>query len=403
MSLFSYTAINEYGDEISGVIEAADRDQASADIASRGLYVVELARATMALESLRRRFLHRRIKRKPIIEFSKNLSLMMKAGVPIIAGLQDIAETLEQKNFKEVIVAITKNIEMGLSFSAAVAAHSFVLPDIFVRLVAIGEETGALEKSLQDVADHLQRVDDLVAAIQRALIYPVFALLATGGALIFWMAFVLPQLKDAFIGMGVELPALTVLLMSSSQVVKNNLGLGIMILMALCLAVPFLRKIRTARYYIDLLMIRLPILRLIIHNKLIALFAEQLRILLVAGITIDRALEVIADVIGNEVFRTAVLDALENVKAGNMVADSLKKYNIFPPMVIRMISIGETSGSLDAQLAYLAEHYLKLLDDIAEKFGKMLEPIMIIVIGLIFLCIIAGILLPIYDLIKQIG
>jgi len=403
MAVFSYTAINEYGEEISGLIEADDSARASADIASRGLYVVKVSRAAMALESLRKRFLHRRIKRKPIIEFAKNLSLMMKAGVPIISGLQDIAETAEQKSFKEVIAAIAKSVEMGISFSEAVAAHSFVLPDIFVRLVAIGEETGSLEKSLQDVADHLQRVDDLVAALQRALIYPVFALLATGGALIFWMAFVLPQLKDAFTGMGVELPALTVLLMESSTFVQGNLGLGALALIALCLAVPVFKKVGAARYYIDLLMIRLPLLRLIVHNKLIALFAEQLRILLVAGITVDRALEVIADVIGNEVFRRAVLDALERIKAGNLVADSLKKHNVFPPMVLRMISIGETSGSLDVQLAYLSEYYLKLLDDTADKFGKMLEPIMIIVIGLIFLCIIAGILLPIYDLIKDIG
>jgi len=384
MAVFSYTAINEYGEEVTGLVEANDSERASADIAARGLYVVKVSRAAMALESLRKRFLHRRVKRKQIIEFSKNLSLMMKAGVPIISGLQDLAETAEQRSFKDLIAAIAKNVEMGISFSEAVAAHRFVLPDIFVRLIAIGEETGSLEKSLQDVADHLQRVDDLISALQRALIYPAFALLATGGALIFWMAFVLPQLKDAFTGMGVELPALTILLMESSTIIQNNLGLGALGLVALGLAVPVLKKVETTRYYIDLLMIRMPIVRLIMHNKLVALFAEQLRILLVAGVTVDRALE-------------------ENVKAGNLVADSLKKHNVFPPMVLRMIGIGETSGSLDVQLAHLAEYYLKLLDDTADKFGKMLEPIMIIVIGLIFLCIIAGILLPIYDLIKEIG
>lgn len=403
MPIFAYTAVNEFGAEIHGTLEAGTKDLAEEQIAAKNLYVISLSRSTSFLSGIRKLSSAQKVKRKEIIEFAANLALMIRAGVPIIDSLQDIGETSEQKFFGDTVLQMKKSIEMGSSFSEALAAHKRVFPDILVRLVAIGEETGSLEQSLQDVSVHLQRIEDLVSAIQRALIYPAFALFATGGALAFWMLYVLPQLLDAFGGMGMKLPLITRILARVNEWTQAYwycVPIGAVLLLVL---IKLMRQIPKTRYYLDLISINLPILQLITRNKLLALFAEQFRILIISGITIDRALGIIAEVIGNEVFKTATLATLEDVKSGAGIAESLKKHRLFPPMVLRMIDIGEKSGSLDAQLGYLSHHYLDLLDDITDKFGKMLEPIIIMVIGLIFLIIIAGILLPVYDLITEVG
>ncbi|MCP4715203.1 MAG: type II secretion system F family protein [Deltaproteobacteria bacterium] len=400
MPPFTYTAIDQNGLEIKGLIEAADKDSAAENISSKGLYPIDITQSTSYLTNIRKRLMYRNIKRPDIIEFASNLALMLRAGVSITDALNDLGKTADQKQFGEMLLDIKNNIEMGISFSDALRAHEAVFPDMLIRLTAVGEETGAIEKSLQDVAAHLQRIEDLVAAIKRALIYPAFAFVSTGGALFFWIIYVLPQLLDAFTGMGMKIPAITLMLMHISSFTQAYWKLLPVFIVAVIVTIKMMRRFHKTNYFLDLALLKMPIVKLLIHNKLVALFAEQLRILLVAGITIDRALEIVAEVIGNQVFKATILETMENIKAGSRISDSLRKSGLFPSMVLRMIDIGEKSGSLDVQLEHLAEHYLKMLDDLADKFGKMLEPIIIMVIGVIFIIIIAGILLPVYDLIS---
>ncbi|UCE71172.1 MAG: type II secretion system F family protein, partial [Nitrospiraceae bacterium] len=150
--------------------------------------------------------------------------------------------------------------------------------------------------------------------------------------------------------------------------------------------------------------LKLPVIRLIVHNKLLALFAEQLRILMSAGVTIDRSLDIMINVIDNVVFKRALLDTREKIMLGSMVSDALKDHRgLFPNMVMRMIAIGESTGDLNEQLNYLSEYFLDKLDDISNKLGKMIEPLVILVIGGMFMIIILGLLSPIYDLISGIG
>lgn len=403
MPVFTYRAIDRSGSIIKGMVESMDKDIALDSITTAGLYVIDIKRSNAHIAAISKKLLARRIKRKDIIEFANNLAVMIRAGVPILSALSDIADTTENKIFKQKISSICGMVEQGSRFSDAIAAQKDIFPDIFVRLVIIGEETGGLERSLSDVAAHLQRMEDLSDAIKRALIYPVFAIVTTMGALLFWLMYVLPKVVVIFKDMGIHLPLPTRMLIYMSEFSRAYWYIILLSPVGLYLLIAALRRKEKTRYYIDLLKIKFPVMKHIVYNKLLALFSEQLRILTVAGIPINRSFEIISKVIGNDVFRIAIEDSMQAIAAGSRISDAMRKHKAFPHIVTRMVQVGETSGTLDSQFAFLSEYYLKKLDDVSEKLGKMIEPIIISVIGLMFAFIIVGLLFPIYDLITKIG
>lgn len=403
MPVFLYKAIDNNGEVVTGMVEGTDMTLARDSVASSGLYVISLRKSNAYAAAFSKRLLAARIKRKDIIEFANNLSVMLKAGMSILTALSDIAETTENVYFRQKIKGLSRMVELGSRFSDAVSAHKDIFPDIFIRLVVVGEETGSLDKSLSDVSAHLQRMEDLAASLKRALIYPIFAVVTTFSALLFWLIYVLPKLTDVFKDMGVTLPLQTKLLIAISKFTQTYWYLILLSPIAVFFAVKALRQNKETRYYVDLAKLKLPIIKLIIYNKLLALFSEELRILTVSGITIDRSFDIIADVIGNDVFRKATRISIQNITSGSRISDALREHWIFPPLMTRMIQIGETSGTLDEQFAYLSTYYLAKLDDVSQKLGKMIEPIVMMVIGIMFAFIISSLLMPIYELISRMG
>ncbi len=234
--------------------------------------------------------------------------------------------------------------------------------------------------------------------------YPVFALLGTFGALLFWLVYVLPQMSELFLSMDIELPTLTKFLMVASDYSQANWYLFFVVPVLIYTVIKMLSQIERTRYYLDAAKLRIPIVKLILHNMLLALFAEQLRILVAAGITIDRAFDIMIKVINHAVFKKALIEIRESILLGSRISEAIKKHKtLFPNLVVRMISIGESTGNLNEQLNYLSEYFLKKLDDISDKLGKLIEPIIILVIGSIFVIIILGLLSPIYDLVAGVG
>jgi len=403
MSFFAYKALDDTGKESKGFLEAADAAAVYGMLSDRGLYVVTITESSRLASEIRRGLRARRIKRSDIIELANNLSVMLAAGVPLLTALGDIISTIEDAFFQHIIVEIKHAIEGGASFSDAVALHRDVFPDIFVRLVRIGEETGRLDRSLKDIADHLQKMEDLSQSIKRAMIYPAFAIVTTMGALIFWLAYVLPKILKVFIEMKVQLPFMTRVLIVVSNVMQDFWFLFLLLPVVLFAAVKLMKQNPRTRYYVDAAKLRIPVVKLVVVNKLLALFSEQLRILITAGITIDRALDIIADVIGNDVFRRALISVKEDVSFGSPIAESLRKHPVFPPLILRMVDIGESTGNLDGQFTFLSQYYIRKLDDVSDRIGKLVEPIVITIIGLLFAIIVIGLMFPIYELVSKMG
>ncbi|MBF0505615.1 MAG: type II secretion system F family protein [Nitrospirae bacterium] len=403
MTLFSYKAIGADGAMVSGTLEADDINSAFASLSAKGLNIIDVGKADAVTAFLKRTLSPRKLKRTDVIEFSTNLGVMLKAGIPIVTALQDLHDSLDSKGLRDIVGDMKNQIESGTRFSDAMELHQDMFPGILVRLARVGEETGRLDKSLADVADHLQKMEDLSQSIKRAMTYPMFAIVTTTGALIFWLAYVLPKIMESIKGMGVKMPFITIMLLHISEFTQAYWFLIPLTPVLAVLTVKILKRNEKSRYFIDELKIRMPIIKLIVHNKLLALFSEQMRILVMSGITIDRCLGIVADVMGNEVFKKTALNLKESVSAGNTIADSLKPHKEFPQLVIRMVALGETSGQLEEQFGFLSGYYLKKLDDVSEKLGKIVEPLVITVIGVLFAIIVIGLMLPIYDLVSHFG
>lgn len=403
MNYYFYKAVNIDGSLIDGIVEAEDQAAAYEDLTARNLRVLVVKKASKIAARLRQHFISRRVKRGDMVECIRNLSVMLTAGIPLLNALEDSIEATENRSLKSALTDAKKEIELGLNFSDALSRQRGIFPDILIRLVKVGESTGRLDKSLTDVADHLQRIEDLSQAIKRSLFYPVFAIVTTTGAMIFWFVYVLPKIMNVIQEMGVELPLITRALMVVSNAISTYWYVIIGIVILCVIAIQIMRTREKTRYYYDYMLLKLPIVKLIVYNKLLALFAEQMRILIVAGLTIDRTLDIVAGVIDNLVFRRALVAVRENVLLGSRISDTLKDHNIFPPMVTRMVNAGEKSGNLDTQFSFLSRYYIKRLDDISAKLGKMIEPILLSIVGLVFILILMAVLLPVYDLVSKVG
>jgi type II secretory pathway component PulF len=403
MNNYSYKALDANGDVIKGILEADDASSVHNNLTTRGLFVLSVKESSIMLKKISDRFITWRIGRKDIIEFSTNLSIMIRAGVPILSALDDIIATIDNEHLKSIISDIKKNIEMGSRLSDAVERHKTVFPDIFIRLVRVGEETGRLEESLSEVADHLQKLEDLASTVKRALIYPLFSLITTGAAVIFWLAYVLPKIMQVIRDLGVKMPLLTKMLYEVSKITEEYWYILLLIPVLIFLIIQTMKLRSKTRYYLDYIKIKIPIIKLLVYNRQLALFSEQLRLLITAGITIDRSLDVAAGVMGNEVFKKAILESKKEIETGSKISDALSTQEIFPPLFIRMVAIGESSGNLDQQFSFLAEHYYKLVDDFSDKVGKMIEPILIITLGCVMGLMVAGVLLPMYDVFTKLA
>lgn len=403
MTNFSYRAVDASGKQISGLIEADSVAIATNDLVGRGYFLLSISASSGLIPRLKHRLLQQRVRRSDIIELASNLSVMVGAGIPITMALGDIISSITNTTLQSTLAAIKQEIEQGSTFSDAIERYAELFPDILIRLVRVGEETGRFEKSLADVAEHLQRMEDLASSIKRALIYPTFAIISTMGALIFWLVYVLPKIIGTLKGMGVKLPLLTRILMGASEYTQRFWYLAPVIVAGVFLLVKLLKRNEAFCYRLDQLKLKLPIYSLIEYNRLLALMAEQMRILIVAGLTVDRTLGIICEVIRNRVFQRALETVREEITYGSGIADAMRKHPVFPVLLVRLVGIGETSGSLDNQFSFLSSHYLKKLDDISEKLGKIIEPVVVGFIGIMFAIIIMGLLFPVYDMISVVG
>ena len=300
-------------------------------------------------------------------------------------------------------MCIRDSISMGSSFGAAVAKHPQVFPAMFIRLVSVGEETGNLDGSLEEAAIHIQRVADLSSAMKQAMIYPMFAFVTTLGSLIFWLVYVLPKMTSLFKEMGVKIPAITRFLILMSTFTRQYWLLLVIMPFLLFFGIRLVRRSERGEYLLDKAMLKIPVLQLILVNKALGIFTEQMRILIKSGLTIDRCFDLAGGVVGNRVYKDAIGRVKQEVLAGATISESMAIQQVFPPMLLRMVHVGEMSGTLEEQFAFLAAYYVKRLNEVSARLGKMLEPIMIIFLGIMFAVIILGLLLPIYDLISNIG
>ncbi len=404
MPYYRIKAVDSSGKEVVRSLEADNDFQLISFLNFLNLTPVSVSRMPYILGKIQRFFLFRSVKRKDLIDLFENLQLIVRSGVPLSTGMWDLAEESDNPAIRDMLQDIAYRIQTGMSLSSAMARYEKVLGPIAVNLIKIGEETGTLEKVFGDISAHYRRMEEFTGKVRQALIYPAFALVTVAIALLFWLLYVMPRLSELFSNLRVDLPAITVAVLNVSHFIGNYFPFITLLLTLLFISFLILRrKNEKFRYVTDKILLKIPIVGTVLLSFNYAFFSEYMKLMISAGISLYDTLQILEKSFNNRVFKKAIALLRDHVSTGGSVSSGMKKSQVFPSLMIRMVGVGEETGALDEQLGYLSEHYYTKLDHITQNIAKIIEPVMIITVGVFMGIIMISLILPIYDLIGKIG
>lgn len=338
-----------------------------------------------------------------IVEFLSNMQVVLRSGIPTNNGLFDLANDTNNPKLAAMLSDIAYRVQIGSSLSDAMAKYENIFGETIINLVRIGEETGSLDSTLGDAAAHLKKIADLKGKAKSAMIYPAFSFFALLGAMMFWLIAVMPQILETFDSFDMELPALTVYIQKVSAFLKSNILMIIVMIIALFIVFKVARKKSyNFRFRTDKIALKIPILGDLQAYFNYAFFAEYIRLMITAGLPLYQAMTIIGNSLTNTVFKRAVDNALAEIANGASFSQAIDNQRLFPPLVVRMIGVGEQSGQLEEQLGYITNYYYGKVDYIAQNIAKFIEPIIIVFVGLFMVVIMVGLLGPVYDLIGNV-
>lgn len=399
--LFWVTAITEDGKSFSQLLEFQDYDALAQNLESKGLIATSITKIPDFVAPLVPKA-GKKIKADEVIELMENLHLIVKAGLPLTQGLEDIAEDTQNKRFKNMLEQIAYDVNRGKSLSEAFAAYEKVVGVMILNLIRIGEETGELETTLKRGAEFLRKTTEMKKKAKSALIYPSFAFVAVMGAMLVWMIYVLPQMTELFKEMDVELPALTVFLIALSTFLSHYILYLILGFVLLVIAFIFAyRRYTAVRKAVAHVVLKIPIIKNIVSGFNMAFIAEYLRLALISGVPLFNALETLGKNINNELYKEALKQAIGDVARGSQLSAAFAKTKMFTPFMVRMMSVGESAGTLDAQLELISSYYYERVDYFAQNIGKVIEPAVLFVVGGFMAIVMLGLMGPMYDLVSN--
>ncbi len=344
------------------------------------------------------------IKRSELAEFFNNVSVMLKAGIPLLVALKDAGEGLNKGRFSTILSGLIIDVESGATLSEALAKHPRIFQGTVVHLITIGEETGTLDRMLLNCSLHLKKIDEIIRNTKQAMIYPSIVLTLITGGMLFWFYSVVPKILTLFDEMEVELPPLTKAILWVSEYVQEYIFtlLAVSFISILLIYIGNHSSI-TMRKFFQQTLIRMPVFKTIIIASNLAFITEYFSLLLNAGIDVVRSVKILSESVSNEIYREKMLLIGARLASGYTIAESFTIRELFPAFVLRMIKVGEQSGSLPEQLEYIADDYRTRLSTVVETIGKLIEPVVLVIAGGMFAVILAGLFLPIYDLVSQVG
>lgn len=335
----------------------------------------------------------------------RDLSLMLRSGIPIIEGLRTIAAEVRFGTSLGTASAATllyEELEGGATVSQAFARHSDIFPEIVCNLADIGNESGTLDKMFMEASLHLERITSMGQNVRRALIYPVFVFAAIIGAAAFWLYYVIPNLSELFKQLHAKMPPLTMAVIRFSEWLSENFVLSIVILLTV-IAIPWLifRYSKSARTQLYSIGHRLPISGILLRTSGMAFLTEHLALLIRAGLDMVQSLKILERATKNEYYKESLGDIRGVIERGERLNVAMRMTERFPPLALRMIAVGEDTGTLDEQLEYLAAEYRQRLDHLIATLSEIIKPAVILLAGVLFIFIVVVLLLPVYDLIRQ--
>jgi|SRR3989344_628569 len=397
---FQYKARSPEGESQTGMVDAASLDLAVGSLQKRNLLVLSIEPTEGAVGGgfLSGFFEFGRVPVKDVVVLTRQLSTLFEAKVPVVETFKILIGETENRTLKRHVSELLDDIQGGLPISQAMARHPEIFSRFYVAMMRSGEESGKLEDIFKFLADYLERSYELGRKARNALIYPAFVLSAFLIVMTLMLVFVIPALSAILLESGQDIPFYTRIIIAFSNFLRN---FGIVFLLLLAVAgVVLVRYARTGsgRVYFSRALLSIPIFGGLYKKIYLARIADNLHTLLSGGITVVRALEITSEVVENEVYRRILLDSMEAVKAGSMISETFSKYEDIPPLLSQMIRIGEETGKLDYILKSVAGFYRRDVDNFIDNLVSLIEPILILVLGLGVGILVAAVLIPIYNI-----
>lgn len=400
MLTFNYTAKNgKTGQKVKAQVQADNEQAAAKLIRGQGLTPLEIK---LEKSSSGGRF--RRIRTKDKVLFSRQLSTLINAGLPLVQSLRSVAQQTTSKPFKVVINQVVADVEAGTSFSESLAKHPTVFNRVYVSLVAASETSGTLDAGLERLADQQEKDADIISKVRGAMIYPIIVLLVMLAVVTFMVVKVLPQVQSIYAGLpGVSLPLVTRILLFISHFVTHFWWLVLITLVLLAFFGSRWARTLGGRQVIDSIKMHAWPIGPLYMKMYMARFARTGTTLVAAGVPIIQVLEITADAVDNVHIADSLKRAIDKVKGGKALSEAITNDPNFLVLVPNMLRIGEQSGALETMLAKVADYYEKEVDNEIKTISTVIEPLMMVIMGVIALTIVAAILLPIYGLVNQSG
>jgi type IV pilus assembly protein PilC len=413
MPTFAYEAMDSSGLEVKDTIDAPSEAEAQTMIREKGFYVTKIRekdrkksdakKTTVAKPKQGKTFTIGGVKPKKLCTFTRQLSVLQDAGLPVLRSLRILEGQSKPGALKNALMDVIEDIEGGNTLSEAMGKQPKAFDNLYVNMVKAGEAGGALEVILQRLAEFKEKSQSLKRKIIGAMIYPSAVITVAVAIVSFIMIFIIPKFKEIFIGFGVELPPPTVLLISCSDWMMSYWYMMFVIPISFFIFIKIVKKNKTGAYVVDWVSLRIPLVGKILHIGTIARVTRTLGTLIASGVPILEGLLISRDTAGNAVFVRAFDNIYSAIREGETIAVPLRESNIVDDMVVNMIDVGEETGALDDMLYKVADVYDEEVEVRVESLVSLLEPIMVVVLGLIVGFIVIALFMPLIKLLNDLA
>ena len=401
MPSFNWSGRTRGGQTQEGVLLADTRDAAVALLRRQQITVTSIREKGREIRVLPR--FARGISQKRIAIFTRQFSVMLDAGLPLVQCLEILGEQEENPVFAQVIDRVRGDVEAGSALAEAMRKHPKAFDELYVNMIAAGEAGGILDIILQRLATYIEKVVRLKSQVKSALIYPAAVIVIAAGVvwLILWK--VIPVFQQLLESVGGELPLITAVVVGASNFIGRYTVWIALVLVLIGVAVSRYYKTHRGRRVIDGTMLRIPIIGMLLRKIAVARFCQTLSTLTAAGVPILDGLEITARTSGNAIIEDAVMAVRKSVEEGRTLSQPLGETKVFPPMVVQMINVGEQTGALDQMLQKIAEFYEEEVDTAVAGLTKLIEPLLIVFLGAVIGTIVTAMYLPLYSILSEIG
>lgn len=399
MATFKYKAVDRAGQPARGTLDAVNEVDLELRLRRMGLDLITFRAIDDKSPAVA---LRGRITRQDLINFCFDMEQMNRSGIPLIDGLRDLRDTIDNPRFREVLTAMTEDMEGGKVLSQCMSAHPEVFNNVFVSLVRAGEQTGRMPEVFASLAAALKWQDELVSQTKRLLIYPTMVLVVVAAVIAFLLVFLVPQVVTLLKSMGIAVPLQTRVLIFASNVVVAYWP-ALLLLPALAAAGTFyaIRKSAAAAYFWDYAKLRVPVTGPILQKIILARFANFFALMYQSGITVLDALKTCEAIVDNRVIADGVMRAGQQISAGENLSEAFRNLGVFPPLVVRMLHVGENTGALDTALNNINYFYSRDVRESVDKLLKFMEPALTLGLGVMLALIMWSVLSPVYDVLGK--